>query len=40
VLYITGNGLKTTEIVADVVNPIHIEATVEDFDQVVMAGRK
>ena len=27
-VYITGNGLKTTEIVSDVVNPILIEATV------------
>ena len=33
VVYITGNGLKTTEIVEDVVNPIHIDATVTAFEQ-------
>ena len=33
VVYITGNGLKTTEIVSDVVNPILIEGTVSAFEQ-------
>jgi len=37
VLYITGNGLKTTELVADVVNPIHIEANVEAFEEAMAA---
>ena len=37
VLYITGNGLKTTEIVEDVVNPIHIEATVAAFEGAIAA---
>ena len=32
-VYITGNGLKTTEIVSDVVNPILIEATVAAFEE-------
>ena len=31
VIYITGNGLKTTEVVEDVVHPIHIEETVAAF---------
>ncbi|MYF65027.1 MAG: threonine synthase [Chloroflexi bacterium] len=35
VVYITGNGLKTTEIVSDVVNPILIESTVSAFEQSV-----
>lgn len=35
VVYITGNGLKTTEIVEDVVNPIHIDATVTAFEESV-----
>ena len=35
VVYITGNGLKTTEIVSDVVNPILIEGTVSAFEQSV-----
>jgi threonine synthase len=38
VLYVTGNGLKTTELVADVVNPLHIEANVEAFEE-AMASR-
>ncbi len=33
VVYITGNGLKTTEIVSDVVKPILIEGTVSAFEQ-------
>ena len=33
VVYITGNGLKTTEIVSDVVNPILIEGTVSAFEK-------
>ena len=33
VVYITGNGLKTTEIVSDVVNPITIEGTVAAFEE-------
>ncbi len=33
VVYITGNGLKTTEIVSDVVDPILIEGTVSAFEQ-------
>jgi threonine synthase len=33
VVYITGNGLKTTELVADVVNPMHIEPNVEAFEE-------
>ena len=33
VVYITGNGLKTTEIVSDVVHPILIEGTVSAFEQ-------
>ena len=32
VVYITGNGLKTTEIVADVVNPLLILPTVDSFE--------
>jgi threonine synthase len=37
VLYVTGNGLKTTELVADVVNPVHIEANVEAFEEAMAA---
>ena len=37
VVYITGNGLKTTEMVADVVNPIHIEPNVEAFEEAMAA---
>jgi threonine synthase len=37
VVYITGNGLKTTELVADVVNPIHIEPNVEAFEEAMAA---
>jgi threonine synthase len=39
VVYITGNGLKTTELVADVVNPVHIEPNVEAFEA-AMAARE
>jgi threonine synthase len=41
VVYITGNGLKTTELVADVVSPLHIEPSVEAFEaaMAVRAGR-
>ena len=35
VLFITGNGLKTTELVADVVNPLQIEATVGAFEDAI-----
>ena len=35
VVYITGNGLKTTEIIEDVVHPIHVEATVAAFEEAV-----
>ena len=38
VVYITGNGLKTTELVSDVVNPLHIEPSVEAFE-IAMAER-
>ena len=38
VVYITGNGLKTTELVADVVHPLHIEPTVEAFEQAITAS--
>jgi len=33
VLFITGNGLKTTELVADVVDPVLIEPNVEAFEE-------
>lgn len=38
VVYITGNGLKTTELVADVVDPVHIKPNVEAFEA-AMASR-
>ena len=38
VVYITGNGLKTTELVADVVNPFQIKPTVSSFEE-AMASR-
>ncbi len=37
VAFITGNGLKTTEIVEDVVHPIHIEPTVAAFQDAIGA---
>ncbi|MEX2598929.1 MAG: threonine synthase [Dehalococcoidia bacterium] len=37
VLYITGNGLKTTDLVADVVKPLYIEATVDSFEMALAA---
>ncbi len=37
VVYITGNGLKTTELVADVVNPVLIEPNVEAFEAAMAA---
>ena len=37
VLYITGNGLKTTELVADVVNPMRIQPNVEAFEEAMAA---
>lgn len=37
VVYITGNGLKTTELVADVVDPIHIQPNVEAFEEAMAA---
>ena len=37
VVYITGNGLKTMEVVADVVNPLEIQPTVASFEAAVAA---
>lgn len=37
VVYITGNGLKTTELVADAVDPVHIEPNVEAFEEAMAA---
>ncbi len=37
VVYVTGNGLKTTELVADVVDPLLIEANVEAFEEAMAA---
>ena len=37
VIYITGNGLKTPELVADVVKPFHIEPNVEAFEEAMAA---
>jgi threonine synthase len=37
VVYITGNGLKTVELVQDVVQPLHIKATVDAFEAAVEA---
>ena len=37
VVYITGNGLKTTEVVADVVNPLSIKPTVSSFEEAYAA---
>ena len=37
VVYITGNGLKTVELVQDVVRPIHISASVDAFEAAVDA---
>lgn len=37
VVYVTGNGLKTTEIVEDVVHPIEIEPTVTAFEELIAA---
>ena len=37
VVYITGNGLKTVELVQDVVHPLHIKATVDAFEAAVEA---
>ena len=37
VVYITGNGLKTTEIVADSVNPVPISPTIESFEEAMAA---
>lgn len=39
VVYITGNGLKTMEIVEDVVNPLQIQPTVASFEAAI-ASRK
>ncbi len=38
VVYITGNGLKTVELVQDVVKPINIAATVDAFESAVPAS--
>ena len=38
VVYITGNGLKTTELVSDAVNPLQIKSTVSSFEE-AMASR-
>ena len=40
VALITGNGLKTQEVVAQYVNPVHIDPTVESFDQHVDGSLK
>jgi len=37
VVYITGNGLKTMEVVTDVVNPLEIQPTVASFEAAVAA---
>jgi len=37
VVYITGNGLKTTEVVADVVKPLRIVPTVTSFEEALAA---
>jgi threonine synthase len=37
VVYITGNGLKTTEVVADTVNPLRIVPTVASFEEAFAA---
>ena len=37
VVYVTGNGLKTMEVVADVVNPLEIQPTVASFEAAVAA---
>jgi threonine synthase len=37
VIYITGNGLKTPELVADVVKPFHIEPNIESFEEAMAA---
>ena len=37
VVYITGNGLKTTEVVADVVAPLEIAPTVASFEEAIAA---
>ncbi|MEX2430818.1 MAG: threonine synthase [Dehalococcoidia bacterium] len=37
VVYITGNGLKTTDLVADVVKPLYIEPTVDAFELALAA---
>ena len=38
VAYITGNGLKTQEVVESVVNPVHISPSYDAFEE-AMAGR-
>jgi threonine synthase len=37
VVYITGNGLKTQEVVADVVNPLYIPPNVTAFEEALAA---
>ena len=37
VVYITGNGLKTTEVVADAVKPVPIAPTFESFEEAMAA---
>ena len=37
VVYITGNGLKTTELVMDVVKPLHVRASVSSFEEAIAA---
>lgn len=37
VVYITGNGLKTTDLVKDVVRPLYIEPTVDAFEMAIAA---
>ena len=37
VAYVTGNGLKTQEVVADVVNPLYIQPTLSSFEEALSA---
>tara|TARA_B100001013_G_C24394895_1_gene357596 strand:+ start:48 stop:287 length:240 start_codon:yes stop_codon:yes gene_type:complete len=37
VVYITGNGYKTHQIVEDVVNPINISPTIDSFEKAMAA---
>ena len=37
VAYITGNGLKTQEAVQDVARPLHIDASMRQFEDALKA---